>query len=409
MNGPGNNDNALPLDVQRSETPSPARARRLLAVLLGRAVYIPLIFCLIFAGGIVGLYFQPPGIQRFFEATGLTPGGGTETPIALPIEVSQTLQERDVELEPTDIVALGKLLPKDDVITVAPPFGAADARVSELRTRVGAKVRQGDVLAVLDNLLQLESAVDSARANLLVAEASLAQTRNQITSAEAEARASLERARSVLENAQTEFERAESLFDRGIVTKAALEKAESGLSQAERDVERSRATLSRYESDAPDDQTDVIVSLRNLEAARAELNRAERDLTKAYVRAPSSGTVLGIHVRPGEKPGDQGVLDIGDLDEMKAEIEVYQTQIGLVDIADRVEIVADAFDTRLHGEVSEIGLEVGRQTITDDDPAANTDARVVTVTVGLDAASSQIASRFTNLEVVARISTEPDP
>ena len=48
-------------------------------------------------------------------------------------------------------------------------------------------------------------------------------------------------------------------------------------------------------------------------------------------------------------------------------------------------------------------MEVGRQTLTGDDPAANTDARVVRVRVALDAASSQLAAGFSNLQVLATI------
>ncbi len=57
----------------------------------------------------------------------------------------------------------------------------------------------------------------------------------------------------------------------------------------------------------------------------------------------------------------------------------------------------------MSGRVTAIGLEIGRQSITSDDPAVNTDARVVDVIVTLNAESSILASRFTNLEVIARI------
>jgi HlyD family secretion protein len=53
--------------------------------------------------------------------------------------------------------------------------------------------------------------------------------------------------------------------------------------------------------------------------------------------------------------------------------------------------------------VSAIGLEIGRQSITSSDPAANTDARVVDVIVVLDASSSERARTFTNLEAIVRI------
>ena len=354
-------------------------------------------------GGVIGMYFQPPLLQFIFNTTGLEPGGGTDTPIALPAQVREALETGQVRPAETDIVALGKILPKDDVITVAPPFGAGDARIASLEVRIGDRVGEDDIIAVLDNLAQLQSGVDSARANVAVRDANLQQVRQTVRASKAEERAALERAEAVLENAEAELARAQELFDRGIVTKAALDRAESARRQADRDVERARATLGRYDGEDLDSQPDVIVALRNLEASRAELTAAERDLAKAYVRAPSAGTVLDIHVRSGEKPGEQGVADIGNLEAMKVEIEVYQTEIGRVAIGNEVEIVANAFDRRLAGRITEIGLEVGRQTIIDDDPVANTDARVVTVTAGLEPASSQIASRFTNLEVVARI------
>ena len=53
--------------------------------------------------------------------------------------------------------------------------------------------------------------------------------------------------------------------------------------------------------------------------------------------------------------------------------------------------------------VSAIGLEIGRQTITSDDPAAQTDARVVDVIISLAPESSARAARLTNLEVITRI------
>ena len=72
-----------------------------------------------------------------------------------------------------DVVALGRIIPRGDVISVATPSGAGDARIAELRVAVGDVVEAGDILAVLDNLPQLQSAVASAQAALRVREANL--------------------------------------------------------------------------------------------------------------------------------------------------------------------------------------------------------------------------------------------
>ncbi len=96
---------------------------------------------------------------------------------------------------------------------------------------------------------------------------------------------------------------------------------------------------------------------------------------------------------------------MGDISQMTAEVEVYQDRIAAVQPEQPVELVANAIGRTLHGTVASIGLTVGRQGLMSDDVAANTDARVISVVVALDAESSEIASRFTNLEVIARIDT----
>ena len=102
-------------------------------------------------------------------------------------------------------------------------------------------------------------------------------------------------------------------------------------------------------------------------------------------------------------------MNIGNIDHMTAEVEVYQDLVGAVSVGQPVELLADAFPSPLTGTVSQVGLEVGRQTVLGEDPAASTDARVVEVTVSLDEPSSRLASRFTNLQVVARIKVRPAP
>lgn len=383
------------------EQPSPLR-RWLL-----RLRFVPLIMGLIMTGGIIGLYFQPPGLQAVFRFFGLTPGGGTSRPIAVPVD-------RRPEPSPTTpaqrmVVGLGKLVPQGEVIVVAPPFGAGDARVAELRVNEGDRVERGRLLAVLDNEPTLQAAAASARATIAAREAAVAQTLANVRASRDEAQASLERSEAVLRNAQLDFERIEQLRQKGISSEAAYQKSRTARDEAERELQKARANLSRWTSVDPREQPDVVVAARNLDAARAELARAERDLEKARVLAPIDGTVLTIQVRPGERPGAQGLMNLGNIDRMTTEVEVYQNQIGLVAVGDAVTIAAEALPKPLAGVVSRIGLEVGRQVLTDANPAANTDARVVKVYVALDEASSQVARRFTNLQVVARIAVGRAP
>lgn len=96
---------------------------------------------------------------------------------------------------------------------------------------------------------------------------------------------------------------------------------------------------------------------------------------------------------------------MGDTSKMMAEVEVWQDRIASVSPGQPVELAAVALGQTLRGVVDSIGLTVGRQGLISDDAAENKDARVIRVLVALDAASSAIASRYTNLEVIARIDT----
>lgn len=368
--------------------------------------WLPLIPVIMLTGGVIAMYFQPPGIRVAMRALGLQPGGGTKDPIAVPAPKAPVAVNSPAVRQ---VVALAKLVPEGELRTVAPPFGAGDARIAELKVEEGSKVESGAVLAILDNEAQLKAALESAQANVTQRTAALAQTRSQVQASREEAAAALARAEATARNAQADFERIDQLAKRGVSTEAALSKSRTARDETAREIDRLKATLSRFQSSDLEKQPDIVVAASNLGVAKSELSRAAQDLDKAYVRAPISGTVLTILVRPGEKPGTAGILKLGDLEHMKAEIEVFQTQIGYVSIGDRVTFTADSLPKPLEATVARIGLEVGRQTLVDTTPAANTDARVVKVQAALTPESSIIAQKYTNLQMVARISTRLAP
>jgi HlyD family secretion protein len=296
-------------------------------------------------------------------------------------------------------------MPRGDVSVVAPPYGAGDARIAEILVAVGDRLKKGSVVARLDNEGQLESAVLMAEANVAVREATLMQTRAAVRNSEDEAQAGLEQARSAATEAAAEYRRAQELFERGVTTQAALDASAAAARQATLAVQKAQATLARFTTEGMELQPDVVVAARNLDAADADLARAHSDLTRAAVLAPISGIVLDVLARAGERPPALGIMQMGDTDQMMAEVEVYQDRIGAVAEGQPVELVAVAIGQTLQGRVQSIGLTVGRQGLVSDDTAANTDARVISVMVELDARSSAIAARFTNLEVIARIDT----
>lgn len=398
-------DNDVPLKVVHHD-PDPASATAKPRWFRFHKSYflILLLPVFIFTGGVIGMYFQPPALQKFYTLTGLQPGGGSKSPIALPAQIE--LPPDMVEtMQVTDVVGLARLMPRGDVSIVAPPYGAGDARIAEILVAIGDHLQKGAVVARLDNAGQLESAVLLAKANVAVRQATLVQTQTTVQNSRNEAQAGLEQAQSAAAEAAAEYVRAKELFQSGVTTKAAFDAIAAADQQASLAVAKAQATLARFAAKTVDMQPDVIVATRNLDAANAELNRARLDLNRATVRAPITGTVLDIHARAGERPPTIGIMEMGDTDQMMAEVEVYQDRIVSVAVGQPVELVAVAIGQTLQGRVQSIGLTVGRQGLVSDDTAANTDARVITAMIKLDAKSSAIAARFTNLEVIARIDT----
>ncbi|NJM84440.1 MAG: HlyD family efflux transporter periplasmic adaptor subunit, partial [Tabrizicola sp.] len=192
-----------------------------------------------------------------------------------------------------------------------------------------------------------------------------------------------------------------------VTTRSALDRAEAAAVQAARDLDRATAQLDRQ--GGGEDQPDIALAARQLDVARAELARAEGDLAKGLVSAPMAGRILALHLRAGEKPGAAGIATLGATDRMEVELEVYQTDIARVAIGQPVQVSSPALTDPLTGTVTRIGLEVERQTTLAADPAANTDARIIRVTVQLDPKASLRAAALTGLEVTGRVETGAAP
>jgi HlyD family secretion protein len=394
----------LPIDLGRGSDNAEARPGSKRRWFRSGYLLVLLFPVVMFSGAVMGMYFQPPALQKFYALTGLQPGGGTISPIALPPEIALP-EDMAQTLLPTDVIGLARLMPRGDVAIVAAPYGAGDARVAEILVSIGDVVTRGTPVARLDNREALEGVVLSAEANLAVRQATLAQIRSTVAASRAEAQATLDTTRSAASAARTNLARAEDLTARGVGTTATLDAARTSADEAALAVRRAEATLARFTAGALDDQPDVVVAARNVAAAEAELTRAGMDLARAEVRAPIDGTILDIHATPGQRPPAEGIMKMGDISAMMAEVEIWQDRIATVALGQPVELAAPALGRSLRGTVQSIGLIVGRQGLISDDAAANSDARVIRVLVALDPGSSSIAARYVGLEAVARIDT----
>lgn len=299
------------------------------------------------------------------------------------------------------VSALGHLEPRGEIIQLAAPTVLEGARVEKMLVECGQQVQKDDLLAILDTFSRRTASVEEADAGLAVAEAKLAQVLAGAKPADVAAQeAFVTRSQATLENAKQELERAVALKNSAAISAEELDKrqwqrdvAEQGLKQAKHQLESIREIR----------EVDIAVAKAQVRAAKAAKDKAVADLAVSEVRAPIAGQILKVYALAGEKVGDKGVLDIGDTSRMVAVAEVYEADLHRVAVGDSAEVRVAERSELLPGKVVSIGQMVGRKNVLNNDPVADTDARVVEVRIELDEPSSKLVAGLSNARVEAII------
>ena len=128
------------------------------------------------------------------------------------------------------------------------------------------------------------------------------------------------------------------------------------------------------------------------------------DLADSELRSPINGLVLRVHAREGERPGAEGVIEVGATQAMEALIEVYESDVGRIGVGQTVTLVSEngGLDGSLSGEVIAISPQVRQRAVLSTDPTGDADARIVEVRVKLDAASASRVQALSGMKVIAR-------
>jgi HlyD family secretion protein len=337
------------------------------------------------------------------------------------------------------VSALGRLEPEGEVIQVFAPTSIDGARVEILKVTHGQRLRQGDVIAVLDTYERRQAALQEAQEQVRVAQAQLSQVEAGAKSGQIQAQArvvdrqqaelqteataqiaTIARLEAELRNAELEDRRYQTLYTQGAVSASLRDGKQLTADTVRQQLNEARVNLSRIqlsrqqqvaEAQATLDQiaevrpVDVKVARSQVAKAQASLARAQAELDLATVRSPQNGQVLKIHTRPGELVGSKGIISLGQTQRMVAVAEVYELDVSRIQVGQTATVISknNAFSDVLHGKVVEVGLEINKQDVLNTDPAAKFDARVVEVRVKLDEPSSHRVAGLTNLSVQVSI------
>lgn len=333
--------------------------------------------------------------------------------------------------ERVEVAALGRLEPQGEVIRVGGPTGE---RLGRLQVQQGDQVKAGAVLAYLESYGEQLAQRDLAASQLREAEQRLqaqtsvgnaevqeAQTRVQQvdrpTNFQIQAQeATIRDLEAQLELAQTNLRRSQELQSQGAISQQSLDQQATQTRQIQEQINSARANLIRLQTQRQTDLQNAQAQVRSqqanaslsqvqaaVESARQNLNLAQAKLDRTLIRAPRDGRVLRVITHSGETIGEQGILDLGNTSQMDVVAEVYESDVGLVKVGQTATITSrnGAFETPITGKVSQIGWQIFKNDVLDDDPAANADARVVEVRVRLD--DSRAVEALTNLQVDVKI------
>ena len=311
------------------------------------------------------------------------------------------------KLELTHVGAWGRLAPRGAVRALAAPSSADGVRIARLNVTEGQRVVEGEVIAVLDSHERRDAAVVHARSLLALAEAKLEQVRSPSKPSELEAQEALiARHGHELAQAEADLKREDALSQRQAGVQSMLEQTRLKWNQAVQTKRQAEAQLVSLKTPRP---TDVLVAERQMDEARAALKQAEADLALTEIRSPSAATVLRVHTRAGEKVGDKGVVEIGDIDQMFAIAEVYEADLARLAVGQSARVRIPTLKIEVQGHVERLGYVVQRKDVFNIDPVADTDARVVEVWVKLAPDVPQAVRQLSNarVEVIIDVSETP--
>ena len=378
------------------------------------------------------------GKPLWWLAGGLLLAGGLSF-----VGVRSLLQARQAEqaamVEPVpqrvQVAALGRVEPAGRVVDVVP---SENGRLSRLEVAEGDSVQADAILAYLDiydvrraerdyAASQLSEAQALLTAQTQVGEASIQEAETRVAQVDQPQLAAISAQEKTIASlqadlgiAQADLARFEQLYGDGAIALQEVDRQQATVQKLQEQILSAQARQRELEVARTSNMTNAAAQVEaevaglqlaqvqaQVDSAAQNLALAEARLDQALIRAPKAGQVLQLYAEPGEAVTTSApILALGDTAQMYVVAEVYETDVTLVEPGQRATITSrnGAFEQALTGTVERVGLQIFKNDVLDDDPAANADARVVEVMVRVD--QSAVIAGLTNLQVDVAIDVE---
>jgi HlyD family secretion protein len=232
------------------------------------------------------------------------------------------------------------------------------ARIVDLPHKEGETVYKGSattkpsVLVRLDDK-DLQAALRSAKARYAAQQAEIAVAKARLLAEEA----SILAAKVTLADAKRDLMRQQGLLATHDVSQSVVDAAQAKYDGQDAQVKSLENTLAA-------DQTNLDVLRHNLDAADAEIAKAEEDVANTVIESPIDGTVIKVNSEVGEMvvigitntPGTT-IMEVADLNEILFKARVDDTSIALLKRGQRAHVHVPAYPDRVfEGVVTNVAL-----------------------------------------------------
>ncbi len=215
-------------------------------------------------------------------------------------------------------------------------------RIAKILVQEGDRVKTGQLLAELDTQ-RLDAKFKSREAQAAAQREVLARLEAGNRPEEIrKAKADMEAAKADLENAQQTFDRVSKLVTQNVDTQQRADDVRAALDVAKARVASTTETYNLMVLGPR--KEDIAVAKATLQADKADLALAQRELADAKLYAPTNGIIQNRLLEPGDMASPQKpVLTLALDDPLWVRAYVSETDLGKIRLGMKTEVTTDSF------------------------------------------------------------------
>lgn len=243
------------------------------------------------------------------------------------------------------VPATGVVEPENEVILLSP----ASSIITSIENGVGSRVEEGDVILRLDDQ-PIREQIEDIEDQIEVKNNNLEKTILSAKNIRVDLDYNVEVKKLKIISIKSELVDQEQLLEVGGISPAKFEKTKQELTLAEKDLETIQAKNNiRLQQLATEEKGLKL----QIEIQQKELDQKQELLEKMIIRAPSSGIILEINGREGEKVNtDRLLVRMSDLTTYKINASIEEQYDNVTKTGRGVFVIVD--QTRLEGKIGTI-------------------------------------------------------